>query len=145
MSSIERSARIAAAPVTVWAVLADFGGISRWAPNVDHSWAMDEPGPGAARRIQAGRLTVIERVVAWDPPRVLAYTIEGLPPVVGRVVNEWRLDARDGATVVTLTTTVGAGRRPPQRVIARLVGRRFATASDQMLAGLAAHLTGDTA
>ena len=151
MTSIERSATIAATPEAVWAVLADFGGISRWAPNVDHSWALDEPGEGATRRIQAGRLTVLERVLVWQPPTTLSYAIEGLPPVVRRVVNEWKLapstggSTRQPSTRVTLTTTVDAGPRPPRRLIARIVGKRLAAASDQMLTGLAAHLAGGTA
>ena len=140
MTTIERTTTIAAATGAIWAVLADFGAISRWAPNVDHSWALDEPGLGATRRIQAGRLTVIECVITWQPPSTLAYTIDGLPPVVRRVVNEWTLSPADGGTAVTLTTTVDAGPRPPQRLIARIVGSRLAAASDQMLAGLAAHL-----
>lgn len=145
MTTIERTTTIDATPDAIWAVLADFGAISRWAPNVDHSWALDEPGDGATRRIQAGRLTVIEHVITWQPPSTLAYTIEGLPPVVRRVVNQWTLSpARDGAptptTTVTLTTTVDAGPRPPQRLIARIVAKRLGAASDQMLAGLAADL-----
>jgi uncharacterized protein YndB with AHSA1/START domain len=146
MISIDRTVTIDAAPEAVWAVLADFGGISRWAANVDHSWALDDPGPGAARRIQAGRLTVIERVITWQPPTTLAYTIEGLPPVVRRVVNEWTLSpSAGGGTSATLTTTIDAGPRPPQRLIARIVGKRFGAASEQMLAGLADHLEGATA
>ena len=140
MTAIERTITIAATPDAIWAVLADFGAISRWAPNVDHSWALDEPGDGATRRIQAGRLTVIEHVITWQPPSTLAYTIDGLPPVVRRVVNEWTLSPTDSGTVVTLRTTVDAGPRPPQRLIARIVGKRLAVASDQMLAGLAGHL-----
>lgn len=139
-ASVERSITIDATPAAVWAVLADLGGISRWAPNVDHSWALDEPGVGAARRIQAGRLTVIERVIAWQPTTALAYTIDGLPPVVRRVVNEWTLTASGGGTAVTLTSTVDAGARPPQRLIARIVAGRLGVTSDRMLTGLTAHL-----
>ena len=149
MTAIERTTTIDASPEAIWAILADFGAISRWAPNVDHSWALAEPGDGAARRIQAGRLTVIEHVIKWQPPSTLAYTIEGLPPVVRRVVNEWALSAGGDSTsasssTVTLTTTVDAGPRPAQRLIARIVAKRLGAASDQMLAGLAAHLAGDT-
>jgi hypothetical protein len=63
--------------------------------------------------------------------------------VVKSAVNEWRLrvDPSDPErTVVTLATQVDCGQRPPQRLVARIVGRRLAGASDVMLDGLAAHL-----
>jgi hypothetical protein len=41
---------------------------------------------------------------------------------------------------VTLATHVDCGPRPPQQLVARLVARRLAKASDAMLDGLAAHL-----
>ena len=55
--------------------------------------------------------------------------------------NDWHLRPVDAGTEVTITTTVDAGPRPPQRLVARLVARRMAATSDQMLAGLAAALT----
>jgi hypothetical protein len=66
--------------------------------------------------------------------------------VVKSATNEWRLavdPAGSGFTIVTLTTHVDCGPRPPQQLIARLVARGLARASDVMLAGLANHLTGD--
>jgi hypothetical protein len=65
----------------VWDVLADFGSISSWAANVDHSCVL-EHGPtgtdvGTSRRIQVGRDTLVERITEFDQPVALAYTIEG--------------------------------------------------------------------
>ena len=82
--------------------------------------------------------------VSWDvvdPGRRLGYRIEGLPPVLRTVRNDWSLTAAGAGTDVAVTTTVDAGPRPPQQLVARLVARRMARASDSMLAGLAAHLT----
>jgi hypothetical protein len=93
--------------------------------------------------VQAGRVVLVERITVWEPPARLAYDLGGLPPVVKSAVNEWRLavDPSDAErTVVTLATSVDCGPRPPQQLIARLVGRRLAGASDTMLAGLEAHL-----
>lgn len=143
VSAISRSTTVPASPEAVWAVLADFGGISRWAGNVDHSCLLreGEPGPGMTRRIQAGRATVVERIVTWEPPAALAYDLEGLPPVVRTARNRWDL-APDGAgTTVTLTSTVDAGPRPPQQLAARIVCRLLARQSDAMLTGLAAALS----
>lgn len=144
MVEIVEEARIDRAPGAVWAVLSDFGAISRWAPNVDHSCLTTEQreGVGTVRRVQVGRNTLLERVVGWEPGRELAYAIEGMPPVVRSVTNTWTIDGSGDSTRVVLTSCVGAGRRPPQRLVARLVGRVLAKASRDMLAGLQRHLEG---
>jgi carbon monoxide dehydrogenase subunit G len=147
MISVERAGTITATPDEVWAVLADFSAISTWAPNVDHSCLLteQETGIGAARRIQTGRTTLVETVAVWagpsaDTPGVLTYSLAGLPKVIRRVTNTWQLTRDGSATSVTLTSIVDAGPRPPQKVVARIVGRRLAAASDEMIAGLARHI-----
>lgn len=144
MTTIERRATIEAPADAVWAALADFPGISRWAVDVDHSCSMTDTtvGLGAARRVQTGRVTLVETVREWEPGTGLAYDIAGLPPVVRSVVTSWTLAAGepDDRTEVTVRTDVDAGPRPPRRLIAALVARRFGSAADGMLAGLAAHV-----
>jgi hypothetical protein len=145
-----RTRTVGASPDAVWATLADFDGISAWADNVDHSAYLDElpadperPGAlvGVARRIQSGRFVLVERISVWEPGERLAYRITGLPKVVRTLINEWRLTGRaDGGTDVALVTFVDCGPRPPQRLVARILGRRMTKASDTMLDGLAAHL-----
>lgn len=142
MAEIAHATSIARLPEDIWAVLADFGGISRWAPNVDHSClaTSQREGAGTVRRVQVGRNALLERVVEWEPGERLAYAIEGLPPVVRAAVNTWSLEADSGATRVTLRTRVDTGPRPPQHLVARAIGRVMGKASVQMLAGLKAHL-----
>lgn len=142
MATVQRSATIDATPDDIWSVLSDFGAISRWAPNVDHSCLLSEQvdGVGTARRIQTDRSTIVETVDTWVPGSTLAYSITGLPPVIKSVTNSWRLDPQGNTTRVTLTTEIDAGPRPPQQLVAKLVGKRFASASDQMIAGLTARL-----
>lgn len=148
MNEVTRSTTVAASPETVWATLAAFGDLARWASNVDHSCLLREPDPGVGagvgtvRRVQTGRTTLLETVETWEPGRRLSYRIEGLPPVLRHVRNEWRLTPDAGGTTVRLTTTVDAGPRPPQRLVARLVGARLARESDSMLAGLRAAVEG---
>ncbi len=148
MTDVVRSRTIARPPQEVWDALADFGAIASWAPRVDHSSLLrsgpDGAAVGAERRVQVGRSTLLERIVTSDEPDALAYDIEGLPPVVKGARNAWRL-VPDGAgsTAVTLTSTVDCGPRPPQKLVARLVGRRMAKESDSMLSGLARTLEGD--
>lgn len=142
MAEVVETISIARSPDRVWAALADFGGIGRWAPNVDHSCLTTErpDGVGTARRVQVGRSALLERVVEWEPGERLAYSIEGLPPVVRSVTNTWRVEGDGSATTVTLASTVDAGPRPPQQLIARIVGKGLAKASREMLAGLRIHL-----
>jgi uncharacterized protein YndB with AHSA1/START domain len=148
MITVERTRKIAADITQVWDVLADFDRLADWADNADHTCWLDAPRPdgqmvGRARRVQAGRVVLVETITVWEPPARLAYELGGLPPVVRSAVNEWRLRADPAGgerAIVTLATHVDCGPRPPQRLVARLVGRRLAGASDVMLTGLTHHL-----
>ncbi len=147
MIELVRSRRLYVPPKVVWDALADFASIARWAPQVDHSCLLTEQssGVGAVRRIQAGRNTVTETVIEWQEPLTLAYSISGLPPVVGSVTNRWIVVPSRDESLVTLTTSITPGPRPPQAVVAKLVGGRLAAASESMLAGLDAHVAGTVA
>jgi uncharacterized protein YndB with AHSA1/START domain len=150
MIEVTRHRRIDAGAAEVWAALADFGAIARWGDDVDHSCLMtaQTEGVGTTRRIQVGRTTLVERVVEWEPPTVLAYAIEGLPPVIRSVVNRWAIEPDESvkangraAVMVSLTSTIDAGPRPPQQVVARAAGRRLGATNDGLLAGLDAAVT----
>lgn len=142
MAEIAETTSIARPRDDVWAALADFGDMSRWAPKVDHSCLTthDGDGVGAVRRVQVGRNALLEHIIAWEPGVRLAYSIEGLPPVIRSVVNTWTLTGADQSTTVTLTTRIDTGPRPPQQLVARVFGRAMAKTSRQMLAGLKTHL-----
>jgi uncharacterized protein YndB with AHSA1/START domain len=142
MTSVERTGVIDAPRDLVWTALAEFDAISDWAPDVDHSCLMttQPDGVGATRRIQTARATIVETVTTWDPPGTLAYRITGLPPVLRDVTNTWRLTPSGDSTTVSLVTSIDAGPRPPQQLIARLAAKRFAAASERMIDGLARHL-----
>ena len=145
MADIHRSRSIAARPQEIWDVLADFGSISSWADNVDHSCVLfsgaDGTPVGTARRVQIKRDTLVERITEFDPPHALAYDVEGLPRRLRRVTNRWTLAARAGdSTAVTLTRSVEIGSRPAQKLAERVLCRFLARQSDVMLAGLANRL-----
>jgi len=140
VASITRSRRVAAPPAALWDVLADFGALSSWASNVDHSCILQRGTTllGTSRRVQVGRNTLVERVTECAPPNVLGYDIDGLPRRLGRLSNRWALTpGTDGATEATLTSTVRIGRNPAARLAERAVCRMLAHQSDAMLAGLA--------
>jgi uncharacterized protein YndB with AHSA1/START domain len=145
VAEIHRSRSIAAPAQKIWAVLADFGALSSWADNADHSCILfhgPDGGPmGTARRVQMKRDALVERIVEYDPPRALSYDIEGLPRALRRVTNRWTLAPdKSDSTVVTLTSTVEIGSRPPQRLAEHALCRFLARQSDSMLAGLATRL-----
>ena len=145
MAGSERTRVIAAGPADIWAVLADFGSIGSWAGNVDHSCILFE-GPGGgplgtARRVQINHDALVERIIEFDPPRALAYEIEGLPSRLRRVTNRWTVEPVGPDTAaVTLTSTVDIGSRGPQGLAERVFCRFLARQSDTMLAGLAHRL-----
>lgn len=120
----------------VWAALADFGGIARWAPNVSHSCLTGQQveGVGTERRVQVGRDALIERVTEWAPGERLAYTVEGLPPIVRSLVNAWTLEEHGSSTTVTLTSRVSGP------LAGRLLAPVLRRSSRHMLAGLERHL-----
>ena len=144
MPIVNRTTLVTHSVDDIWAVLAAFGDISLWAPNVDHSCVVSDrmEGIGAVRRIQSSRATVLETVVEWDETVGFSYSISGLPPVVRSVTNSWNLEPNEAGTNVRLSTNIQAGPRPPHRLAAMVVGRRLGVASDQMLGGLDAFLNG---
>ncbi len=137
-------ARIDSPAEEVWRTLADFGRISEWAPDLDHSCLATEAatGPGVTRRVQAGRTVLLEHVLIWEPGERLGYCIEGLPRAVRQAETTWVLERSGDRTVVKVVNQLDAGSRPAQRLLARLLGRAMARASRRMLGGLKVHLEG---
>lgn len=143
VSGISRSRTIAASPQAIWDVLADFGSLSSWAADVDHSCILrhGQNGPlGTTRRVQVGRNTFVEHIIDFDPPVTLAYRIEGLPTRVRTAVNRWTLAAKTSATLVTLTNTVEVDAGPLSGPVEWMACRRLAGTSDRLLAALAHRL-----
>ncbi|MGC2378565.1 MAG: SRPBCC family protein [Mycobacterium sp.] len=143
MADIDRSRSIAADPNAVWDVLADFGSISSWADNIDHSCILNHGGEpiGTTRRVQIGRNALVEQIAEFEPARTLGYDVEGLPKRLRRFNNRWSLRPTDnGTTIVTITSTVEIGSGPLQKLAERAACRVQARQSDLMLAGLANRL-----
>jgi hypothetical protein len=141
VSVISREATISASPQSIWDVLADFGALSSWADDVDHSCVLNHGSggalPGTTRRVQVGRNVLVERITEADQPVTLGYDIEGLPRRLRHVANRWTLRPAGAATVVTVTSTIEIGTNPVAKAAEFVVGRVMAKQSDSMLAGLA--------
>ena len=143
VGDIDRNRRITADPQAVWDVLADFGSISSWADNIDHSCILNQGREpiGTTRRVQIGRNALVETITEFDTTRALAYDVEGLPKHVRRFNNRWSLrPVAYGGTLVTLTSTVEIGSGPMHKLAERAVCRAQVRQSDIMLAGLADRL-----
>lgn len=141
---IRRTRTVAAEPQAIWEVLADFGAISAWADNVDHSCLVSpearDVGVDTARRVQVGRNTLIERVTEFIPPSTLTYDVEGFPRWL-RVNNRWTLTPSAGTTTVALVSSINIT-GPLGRIVERLVARVSTKMLDELLAGLATQLEG---
>lgn len=145
MADISRDRTIKAPVQAIWDVLADFGALSEWSANADHSCILNHGRDGAplgtTRRVQIGRNTFVECITEFDAGTALAYTVEGLPTRVRHVANRWTLrPVGDDATAVTLTSSVEIGADPVSRGAEWVVCRGMARESDAMLAGLAHRL-----
>jgi Polyketide cyclase / dehydrase and lipid transport len=142
VATVDRTRTIAAAEEQIWDVLADFGAIGSWVAKIEHSCILvqgDQP-VGTSRRVQFGREALVETIVEFDPPRVLAYRIEGLPKVMGRMSNRWSLHPVGGSTVVTVTSAAEIGSGAMQQLAERAACRVLARESGVMLVGLANRL-----
>ncbi|BBY58811.1 SRPBCC family protein [Mycolicibacterium sarraceniae] len=139
VAKIRRLRTVAAQPQAIWDVLADFGAISAWAADVDHSCLLSpqvqEIGLTTTRRVQVGRNALVERITEFEPPHALAYDVEGFPSWL-RVNNRWTLTPSADATAVTLASTVTAG-GPLGRIVELVVSRVSAKMLDALLTGLA--------
>jgi carbon monoxide dehydrogenase subunit G len=142
VSEVHRSRTIAADPQAVWNVLADFGAISSWADNIDHSCILNHGSEpvGTTRRVQIGRNALVEQITQYDDMHSLSYDLAGLPKRLRRFNNRWSLRPGNDGTVVTLSSTVEIGSGPIQKLAEQVVCRVQIRQSDIMLAGLAHRL-----
>ncbi len=131
---------IAAPPAAVWAVLADFDHLADWAAGVSHSSRLTAapPGVGATRRVQAGAVTLVETITQWEPERVLAYELGGLPPLIGLASNRWVLTDSAPGTDVELTVAIEPRPKLSSISLARVVAHRVSAANKALLTSLAA-------
>lgn len=138
VAQVTRSRVIPAPQQAIWDVLADFGALSSWVGSVDHSCVLKACPEvlGTTRRVQVGRMVLVERITEADEPSVLAYAIEGLPRQMGRATNRWTLRPVDGGTEVTITSIV-EGTGPLSTILSPVSVRVVARQSDGMLSGLA--------
>jgi uncharacterized protein YndB with AHSA1/START domain len=110
------TATVSSSVDSVWAVLADHEGMTRWAPGLKVALraegATDRNGVGAVRVIDAPgpAPSIVEEVVAFEPGRRLAYrALAGVP------LRNYRGEVvlRDLAGRTEITYTISADQRLP--------------------------------
>lgn len=126
-----RSARFAAAPDTLWAVLGDLSGYARWAPDVkDVTRLADQNG----RPVYAleGKWPMPLAIEVSEPPRRMVTRIADSELPFGGTWT-WEI-ARDGRGSRVTVTERGEIKLPPLRAAARFVFGYSATLDAYLLA-----------
>ena len=105
---------------TAWETLSSFDEISHWAQNVSHSCLLSDlkHDVGTTRRIQFGSNVLTEVVTVWERPLLLAYEINGLPPVFRSATNTWNLAPHTDGTEIRLAIEILPKRRPATPIAA---------------------------
>ena len=149
MRRLEFSAETSAPVQSVWALLADFGGVENWAPGIRRSRlnGARRAGVGARRFIDHRWGFRIEEVVtAWNEGEGYTFELLQAPYPMCNVSESWQAVGRDGRTLISTTVTYDmrlgvAGAWLDAALVRHLVAR-------EMLAGLEALVgrsTGDGA
>jgi len=101
MQHVEVERRFAAPPATIWALVSDHAGYSRWAglgrARLATEGHPDRNGVGAVRCFQTGPVSVFEEVLSFEPPKRMTYrVVRGGIPIMKDHLGEMRLEP-DGA------------------------------------------------
>ena len=126
MNNVKVQTTIDASVEEVWRVLADFGGIQKWAPSVTNSYSLSENngGPEAARHCDvAGFGGIQEYITEWKEGSGFTYRVTGVGPIK-EAHSKWSAEAKDGKTVVTTTVDYSTRFGPLGSVLNALVLRR---------------------
>jgi len=105
MPSVSRSVVVNAPKQAVWDILADFGGVATWSPNVKHSATTNdvEPGVGCERECDvSGFGKVVERIHEWHEGDSLTIGVDAVGPMKS-ARSTFELSERDARTDVTVT------------------------------------------
>ncbi len=102
MKKIEATVTIDASADKVWDAIADFSGVSKWAPGITKSYSLSDSngGPGAARHCDiAGFGGIDEVVTAWEDGKFFQYEVTAVGPV-GPSKSLWSVTPEGSKTKV---------------------------------------------
>ena len=128
----------------VWDAIVDYPRWAAWFPQIARCHATSEPstGLGSTRdvRLKGGGGTIGERFIAWDEPRVWAFTATSGPPVFTSIVERVTIE-RVGDDRASVTYRMALAPRRALLPVLRLAKGRLAS----VLATALANLDGEVA
>jgi ligand-binding SRPBCC domain-containing protein len=107
MRKLEQRIETRAPQQAVWEVLADFGGVEKWAPGMRRSNLLGDQDSGVGtRRVMRHRwgFRIEELVTEWSEGEAYAFELLQAPFPMTNVYETWDLASEDGQT--TIVTTV---------------------------------------
>ncbi|MCH7760334.1 SRPBCC family protein [candidate division TA06 bacterium] len=125
MSVLSKQIRIDAPVESVWKVLADYGGVAKWAPSVNHAVLTTESKGGIDCERQcdvAGFGKVKERIVEWEEGSHYTFTVEGIGPMKF-VRSNWSVRPDGNMTIAIVTIDFKVKFGPLGALMDRLVVR----------------------
>lgn len=126
MNKVEAQIVINAPVQRVWEVLADFGGVSRWAPSVTKSYSTSKNngGPEASRHCDiAGFGSVEEDITEWNEGRDFTYVATGVGPI-SEGYSTWAVKPQGDKTLVYTDLRYGVRFGPIGALMNVLIMRR---------------------
>ena len=109
MNKVEAQIVIDAPVQKVWEVLADFGGVHRWAPSVTNSYSTSKNngGPEGSRHCDiAGFGSVEEYITEWNKGRDFTYDFTGVGPI-SEGNSTWSVKPQGDKTLVYVDLRYG--------------------------------------
>lgn len=108
MSKTNFKTTINAPKEKVWAILADFGGVHKWAPAVTHSATLNNTnrGVGCERTCQISEVgSIKERIIEWNEGKGYKYEVSAIPHTpVKSAISTWTITPEGSKTIVELST-----------------------------------------
>jgi ligand-binding SRPBCC domain-containing protein len=111
MRLLQERVEISASPDQVWEVLADFGGVAKWAPYMrkSHLIGNQRSGIGMRRGMRhAWGFRFEEEVTQWHEGKGFAFVVLKAPFPMKDVKEVWVLAPEDGHTAVETQVRYGA-------------------------------------
>lgn len=110
--TIEKSAFISQPPRAVWELLADFGGVAKWAPRMKGSRITGElvNGVGTRRVMRhVWGFRIVETVTRWEEGSGFTFRLDRAPAPMRDVVESWRIEPEGAGTRVQTRVSYRTG------------------------------------
>ncbi len=136
MRKVEAQIAIGAPVQQVWGVLADFGGICRWAPSTTNSYSTSEnnSGPEASRHRDMPGRGIDEYITEWNEGRDFTYFSAGVG-LISNPSTTWSVKPQGNKTLVHTELRYGLRMGPYGALMnALIIRQKFEQALEKALA-----------